>query len=309
MKNNESSKKHDRVLEIYNRLLSGEVINKAALALEYGVNPRSIQRDIDAIREFYSNRAVTGDGLSEIYYDRNAKGYRLINSKTVTLTNAELFSIIKILLESRALNKSEMTTVVEKLLDACLPPSEKRKMRGLAGNELFHYVEPRHRKALIDVVWELGTAVYQQKIVNLDYKKANGDVSHSWVKPVGIMCSEYYFYLIAYFEDKDKKYPGYPTIYRIDRIQHYKVTQDRFDIPYRDRFEEGEFRKRIPFMYGGPLRKETFLYTGTDINAVLDRLPTANAMKQEDGSYLVTAEVYGEKGIQMWLRGQEGSLI
>ncbi|MDO4265452.1 MAG: WYL domain-containing protein [Eubacteriales bacterium] len=305
MKNSDCSKKHDRVLELYNRLMSGEVINKAAIAMEYNVNPRSIQRDIDAIREYYANRAVSGDGLSEIYYDRSAKGYRLINSKTVTLSNAELFSIIKILLESRALNKPEMTAVIEKLLDACLPPAEKRKMRELAGNELYHYVEPRHRKALIDTVWTLGSAVYKQRIVNLDYKKANGEITHAWVKPVGIMCSEYYFYLIAYFEDKDKKYPGYPTIYRIDRIESYKITDDNFDIPYRDRFEEGEFRKRIPFMYGGPLRKETFIYDGPDINAVLDRLPTARALKQADGSYLVTAEVYGEKGIKLWLRGQE----
>ena len=33
----ESSNKHNRVLDLYNRLLSGEVLNKNQLALEYGV--------------------------------------------------------------------------------------------------------------------------------------------------------------------------------------------------------------------------------------------------------------------------------
>ena len=57
-------------------------------------------------------------------------------------------------------------------------------------------------------------------------------------------------------------------------------------------------------MYGGKLHKTSFIYKGTDINAVLDRLPTAIAAKQDDGSYLVSAEVYGNKGIELWLKGQ-----
>ena len=57
-------------------------------------------------------------------------------------------------------------------------------------------------------------------------------------------------------------------------------------------------------MFGGKLHKTSFTYTGSDINAVLDRLPTATAAKQEDGSYLVTAEVYGEMGLNLWLKGQ-----
>ena len=301
----ESSNKHNRVLDLYNRLLSGEVLNKNQLALEYGVNPRSIQRDIDDIREFFSNRMISGSELTEIRYDRSAKGYKLVNLKTTTLTNAELFAVTKILFESRALNKEEMKTLVNKLVEACLPPGERKKMRDLTGNELFHYVEPRHQKPLIEPVWELGGAVYHHRMVQMDYQKANGEISHPLVKPVGIMCSEYYFYLIAYIGDNDKKYPGYPTVYRIDRILEYKILEEGFEIPYKDRFEEGEFRKRIPFMYTGKLHKTTFTYTGPDINAVLDRLPTAVAVKQEDGSYLVTAEVYGEKGLAMWLRGQE----
>ena len=124
------------------------------------------------------------------------------------------------------------------------------------------------------------------------------------MKPVGIMVSEYYFYLIAYIGDADKEHTGYPTIYRVDRILGFRALDETFYIPYKDRFEEGEFRKRIPFMYSGKLQKKTFIYKGPDIDAVLDRLPTAEAVKQQDGSYGVTVEVYGEKGLDMWLRSQ-----
>ena len=93
-------------------------------------------------------------------------------------------------------------------------------------------------------------------------------------------------------------------MYRIDRIKSYRITDDGFDIPYSDRFEEGEFRKRIPFMWTGNLKTERFIYKGSDINAVLDRLPTAAAKLQKDGIWKVTAEVFGELGFQMWARSQ-----
>lgn len=77
----ENSSKHNRLLDLYNRLLSGEVLNKNQLALEYGVNPHSIQRDIDDIREFFSSRMISGSKLTELRYDRSAKGYKMVNLK------------------------------------------------------------------------------------------------------------------------------------------------------------------------------------------------------------------------------------
>ncbi|MBQ8328240.1 MAG: hypothetical protein IJX83_01275 [Lachnospiraceae bacterium] len=41
-----------RVLQIYSKLSEGYVVNKAEEATRYGVNERSIQRDIDHIRNF-----------------------------------------------------------------------------------------------------------------------------------------------------------------------------------------------------------------------------------------------------------------
>ena len=39
------------------------------------------------------------------------------------------------------------------------------------------------------------------------------------------------------------------------------------------------------------------------MDAILDRLPTAKILSEEDGKYVVEAEVFG-KGIDMWLRSQ-----
>ena len=56
-------------------------------------------------------------------------------------------------------------------------------------------------------------------------------------------------------------------------------------------------------MYGGRLQKVKFRYSGSDIDAVLDRLPTAQILSEDEGVYTVSAEVFG-KGIDMWLKSQ-----
>ena len=56
-------------------------------------------------------------------------------------------------------------------------------------------------------------------------------------------------------------------------------------------------------MYGGKLERIRFRYTGPSIEAVLDRLPTAEIIGQDEDGWTVEAEVFG-KGIEMWLRSQ-----
>ena len=123
------------------------------------------------------------------------------------------------------------------------------------------------------------------------------------------MFSEFYFYMAAFIDDEEVKKSFevlndvYPTIYRIDRIHKVSVLDETFQVPYKNRFEEGEFRKRIQFMYGGRLQRIKFKYFGYSVEAVLDRLPTAKILAEEDGVYTITAEVFG-KGVEMWLGSQ-----
>ncbi|WP_341443169.1 hypothetical protein [Eubacterium oxidoreducens] len=58
-------------------------------------------------------------------------------------------------------------------------------------------------------------------------------------------------------------------------------------------------------MYGGKLQRIKFKYSGLDVDAVLDRIPTAKILHEENGVYTICAEVFG-KGIEMWLRSQGG---
>lgn len=306
--------KIERILGIYTKLQKGLLVNKSEEALLYGVNERTIQRDIDDIRHFFSADTDHVDIINSIIYDHIEKGYRLKQTEQPAFTNGEVLAICKILLDSRAFPKDDMKRILDKLVSHCVPKKSRALIVDLIQNETFHYVEPRHKTHFIDQMWEIGQSIRKCQYIEIDYKRIKDKtVVKRKVKPVAIMFSEYYFYLAAFIDDEmlrqnfDVINDAFPTIYRIDRIRKMKVLEERFHIPYSSRFEEGEFRKRIQFMYGGKIRKVKFKYYGYDVDSVLDRLPTAQIICEEDGVYTMKAEVFG-KGIDMWLRSQ-GDLV
>ena len=205
-----------RILDMYIRLCEGKIINKKEEAERFRVDERSIQRDIDEIRKYLSERIVTNPGdLRRVEYSREKKGFMMTGAKVSLMDKSEILAVI---------------------------------------------------------------------------------------------FSEYYFYLIANIVKKSKKTTyekiyQYPAVYRIDRIMEYRELGETFRVDYANRFEEGEFRKRVQFMYQGKLMKIQFKYKGSNSEAILDRLPTARILSEKEGVKLIEAEVYG-KGILMWLLSQ-----
>ena len=258
---------------------------------------------MEALRCFISNQSLGQD----IVYDYKLRGYRLVNDLSKGLSNSEVLAVCKILLESRSMRRDEMLPILDKLIDCAVPEENRRAVVELISNEKHHYIEPHHGKPILKGLWEFGQAIKHHQYMEIEYERIKGPKCvHRRIKPVGIMFSEYYFYLTAFLEDKtDFENPDdlFPTIYRIDRIRSFQVLDEHFYVPYRDRFEEGEFRKRVQFMYGGRLERIRFRYTGPSVEAVLDRLPTAEIVSTDKEGWTIQAEVFG-KGVEMWLRSQ-----
>ena len=299
--------KTDRILKIYSQLVNGDILRKKELAQRFHVTERSIQRDMEALRCFFAEEGLQQD----IIYDRAARGYRLESPSRALLNNSEILAVCKILLESRSMRKDEMLPILDKLIACCVPAQSKKAITELLANEKHHYVEPHHKQRLLPGLWEISQAVQNHQMMEIEYERLKEPrLVRRRVKPVGIMFSEYYFYLTAFLEDKDTfENPDdlFPTIYRIDRIRNVQLLDEHFKVPYKDRFQEGEFRKRVQFMYGGKLERIRFHYTGPSIEAVLDRLPTAEIVERDETGWTVEAEVFG-RGIEMWLQSQ-GSYI
>lgn len=305
------AKKQSRILYLYQALMDGTGIQKKDAAAQFGINERSLQRDIDDLRSFFSDQIPA----QEIFYDPKSKRYYLSSQETPHLTNSEILAVCKILLESRSMRKDEMLPILDKLISCCIPEKNKKAVNSLIANEKLHYIEPHHQQHILDGLWEIGQAIHNQNLIELEYKRTKEpSLVTRIVEPMGLMFSEYYFYLVAFIRDIDKKNAfdnpddPFPTIYRIDRIQSFKTLDEHFKMPYRNRFQEGEFRKRIQFMYGGRLQTIKFQYTGSSIEAVLDRLPTAEIIDRNENGWIIKAEVFGN-GIEMWLRSQGNNIM
>ena len=287
-----------RMLNIYERLNKGETLSKDRLSLEYDVNQKTIQRDIEDLRCYIQEKHYE-EKDSTIKYDRELKGYKLIKFQREWLTNEEIMAVCKIILESRAFCKDELDLIIKKLLEQSLP-EHTTHINKIIKNEQFNYVPLQHNKKLISMIWELSEAINKNEKISIDYTRQDNNRRERIVKPVSIMFSEFYFYLIAYNEDTDKEIP---IVYRIDRINSYKNLHEKFEVPHGKKFQEGEFRKRVQFMYSGELTRVEFEFTGSSVEAILDRLPTAEIISQEGNKYTVKAESFGD-GIYMWLGAQ-----
>ena len=302
--------KNERVLNLYTRFCEGKTINKAEEAERFGVDERSVQRDIDDIRAFLDERALTGTDTRTIEYDRAKKRYIMVGSEGSMMTNAEILASSKILLESRAFTKKEISTILDKMIAGCVPQKNVKLVSDLVANEKFHYVELSRKSNLKDLLWDIGVAIKERKLIEITYEKQSDSKksANRLVEPLSILFSEYYFYLLANFVVRDengkaKKIYDYPAVLRIDRIIKCNSTDETFYIEYKDRFEEGEFRKRVQFMYPGKLERVQFYFSGTTAEPVLDRLPTACVMSETDKGFLIEVESYG-KGLLMWLLSQ-----
>ena len=117
----EKKDKAFRMLSMYDRLLSGQVLFKREEANRFGVNEKSIQRDIEEIREYLGDQAVQTSSTKELVYDHGQHGYRIGQSGSGMLSNEEVLAVTKILLDSRALPKEEMMSILDRLLSCCIP--------------------------------------------------------------------------------------------------------------------------------------------------------------------------------------------
>lgn len=231
---NDGADKIERVLGIYTKLINGSIVNKSEEAVNYNVNERSIQRDIDDIRNFFDQSIADSGVVNTVIYDRQEKGYRLEQIYQLKFSNSEILAICKILLDSRAFTKNEMQGMLQKLIDCCVPVTNQKLVKELIRNEEFHYIEPRHKTVFTDKLWTIGQAIHNQQYIEIEYGrlKDNTTVKRK-VQPAAIMFSEYYFYLVGFIDETstqsgfDVIHDSFPTIYRVDRIQKLDVLYQR----------------------------------------------------------------------------------
>lgn len=289
--------KHDRLLEIFFRCLRGEGLSVQKLAEEYSVSTKSISRDIGNLKAFLADhRQLVGN--TELVYSNQEKCYRLCMDEF--LTNQELFALLEVMIGARAFSKEELLTLTNKL-KGFTTAQDRPMLNDLIRKELYHYTEIKHDCVSVqETLWKLAKCITEKREITIEYYRADRAWKTHRIRPASVMFTDNFFYLIAFNTEGD---PDKPLYFRVDRIKYITEHRKKFSLADASEFDEGLLRERSLFMWPGKLRTIRFEFTGSAIQAVLDKLPTAKIIERKGKTYTVEAEVYGD-GIKMWLLSQ-----
>ena len=166
--------------------------------------------------------------------------------------------------------------------------------------EDYHEVKS-NCKSVIENLWKMIQAIEEKRVITITYYKMNRDEVKHKIKPVSIMFSEYYFYLIAYDAD-DLNYQ--PIYFRVDRISAITEHRENFHLAREYDFDGGNLREKNQFMFPGKTEKIRFAFSGLSLQAILDRLPTAKVVEKNGNISIIEAEVNHGRGIIMYLLSQ-----
>lgn len=291
------TQKKNRLLEIFYRAMKGEGISVKTLAAEYGVSKKSISRDISEIKNFLcDNRDLAGN--TELKYDAGNKCYYLEFDEF--LISKELLAVIKMMIGCRGLSKMELIAIITKL-KGFTSFKDRKFLERLNAKELYHYNEVNHDcPSVIDRIWQLNQCIDNRIEITVEYYKMNREQVKRRLKPIAVIFSEYYYYLIAYKSDDDSYNPVY---FRVDRIVSITEHRCHFELNKQQSFDEGELRNKIQFMFPGEEWHIKFAFTGPSVQAILDKIPTAEIVEVQGKKKIIEADTYGT-GIIMFLLSQ-----
>lgn len=290
--------KTGRLMELFIRALKGEALSVKELSEEYGVSTRSITRDINDLKAFLSDHQDVL-GYVELQYSGKDHNYSLRMESF--LSNKELLSITKVLIGCRVFSNQDLLEIIKKL-KSHTTPADRMRLEKIIQKEIYHYNEVKSdTHSLIDNIWMLTDCIEKRNEISITYYKMNRTQVKRRIKPVSILFSEYYFYMIAYKCDTDT--PNTPFYFRIDRITDIVVHRENFILSKEQNVDEGLLRQKSQFMWPGKSRSIRFEFTGPSVQAILDRIPTAKIVDSQPGKSIIEAEVFGS-GIKMFLLSQ-----
>ena len=282
-----------RILELFLDLLKEKNLGTAEIAEHYAISPRTAQRDLEIIRDLCKD--------SELNYTLSNKTadkkYRL-ERHNEQLSLADATAILKIVLSVRALHKTEILRLVEQL-SMSLTNSDRVLFSKISASERHGYRQVSHEQQLLEKIDLLLDLIEKNLGFTATYHHENKKNDRPILGvPLSLMFDQHYFYIRTYVDEKD-------TVinYRLDRLIDIKGRELDTRDKIRATVEDGDLRKRAPFMFSGRDTQVTFKFWGAK-EIVEDKFPDATiTFNPKDGAYDVKAYVY-DTGVTYWLLSQ-----
>lgn len=294
-----STDKINRILLLFNKLIKGEQIHKADFAKTHSVSERSVERDIEDIRlflsEIHANSKLVFDKLENVYY--------LSSHNSSNFNSIESIVLLKIILGTRALIKNEVEIVIKSLRLNLSPQNRKEILRSIQ-NEIDNYISPLHNKPLLNILSELNKAIMNKSMIKIIYVKDSGEEYERMLVPLAFIFSDYYFYLIAFIDGKDYKYPAF---FRVDRIKKIYSMDKRAADRLIGKYDAGKMRNYLHFMYAGELLTVKVKCQNSVVTTFQNTIPEHWLIEEGEDFKIFGAKTF-DKGFIRWLLSQGDSI-
>lgn len=282
-----------RIVDIMMRLLQGDKINTDDFASLYGVNKRTIYRDLQVIREnplFNANYQIEFDSVQK---NRFVLSEGKIGTK-------EILAIIQIVIGTRALSKPELAEIIQHLRKL-VPTKDQAKVDKLLRT---NYIPVKNNGDLLDKIDIFTQMIESKTVIDFTYQGSLHTSDNQRLRqgvPISLYFADYYFYVVIYSEAKGSR------IYRLDRILSYTTVDKKINVP-REKWEDGDSLRNFTYLLNGGRKSYFKIKYRVYPQTALDKLPNSRVVSREaDGSVIIEGYLFIQ-GLKHWLLSQ-GTMV
>ena len=287
-----------RLLQIDEEIRSGKFPNATTLSKKIEVSSRTIQRDIEYMRDMY-NAPIEFDAYKNGYYYTEENFY----TKSVPLSEGELFSVALFdqLLEQYRITplENDLRSVFKKIeislpnkitLDSSYLQNQTTFIRDQMGT-----INPENFSKIF-------SALKNRHVLDFEYRPLQ---KTTWmtrrINPLHAVCQKGNWYVMGFCHNKKDI-----RVFNFSRMQNVTESKEKFDIP-KDFNPDKYFDKEIGIWLSATKKYTVELLISAEIGTfALERSWNKNQKieQREDGSVWVSFETTQLPEVKRWVLGQ-----
>lgn len=204
-----------RLLLLYSKLITGELINKTLFCFESECSPRTFDRDIEVIRMYLSESF----SFTELKYDRQQNCYFIKGTRREFLEPMEYLFLEQLLQDSSVLRRDEFEILLGHLLENT---EDGKKLKREKMSVCKEYRPPVHNKALLKMHGDLIRMIHEKKCIGIRYMENDGKETYCELIPCKVTFHQGSIYLTGLCTDTDEMVS---SSYLLDRITSFEVLK------------------------------------------------------------------------------------
>lgn len=287
-----------RLLQIDEEIRSGKFPNATSLSKKIEVSSRTIQRDIEYMRDMY-NAPIEFDAYKNGYYYTEENFY----IKSVPLSEGELFSVAlfdQLLEQYRNTPLENDLRSVFKKIEMSLPNKITLDSSFLQNQTTF--IPDQMGTINPENFSKIFSALKNRHVLDFEYRPLQ---KTTWmtrrINPLHAVCQKGNWYVMGFCHDKKDI-----RVFNFSRMQNVTESKEEFDIP-KDFNPDKYFDKEIGIWLSATKKYTVELLISAEIGTfALERSWNKNQKieQREDGSVWVSFETTQLPEVKRWVLGQ-----